>query len=126
MLGSNDVCACLAVRDMDKAKEFYGGTLGLEASMETPGGTFYKSGSGGVFVYPSEFAGSNKATAAAWNIQDVEGAVEELKAKGVTFEHYDSIPGATLQGDIHVMGDLKAAWFKDPDGNILNIVNQVG
>lgn len=126
MLGSNDVCACLAVKDMDAAKKFYGETLGLEAATESPAGTFYKSGNGGVFVYPSSFAGTNQATAAAWMIDDVEGAVEELKAKGVTFEHYDNIPEVTLQGDIHVSGDMKAAWFKDPDGNILNIVNQVG
>lgn len=126
MLGSSNVCACLAVKDMDAAAKFYGETLGLEKGMESPGGTFFKSGNGGVFVYPSEFAGSNKATAAAWAADDVEGAVEELKGKGVTFEQYDGIPGATREGDIHIMGELKAAWFKDPDGNILNIVNQVG
>lgn len=126
MLGSNNVCACLAVKDMAEAIKFYEETLGLEKGMESPGGTFFKSGDSGVFVYPSSFAGSNKATAAAWQVDDVEGAITELKAKGVTFEHYDSIPGATLEGDLHVMGELKAAWFKDPDGNILNIVNQVG
>jgi len=126
MLGSNDVVACLAVKDMDAAKKFYGETLGLEAGMETPGGTLYKSGNGGVFVYPSQYAGSNKATAAAWNIEDVAGAVEELKGKGVTFEQYPDMPDVKMEGDVHVMGDLKAAWFKDPDGNILNIVNQVG
>jgi hypothetical protein len=93
--------------------------------MSSPGGTFYSSGRGGVFVYPSEFAGTNQATAAAWTVEDVEGMVEQLKAKGVTFEHYD-MPGVELQGDVHVMGDMHAAWFKDPDGNILNIVNQVG
>ncbi len=126
MLGKNNVCAVVAVKDMDAGKKFYGDTLGLEVGMESPGGTFYKSGNGGIFVYPSSFAGTNQATAAAWNVEDVEGAVEELKGKGVSFEHYDSIPGATLEGDVHVMGELKAAWFKDPDGNILNIVNQVG
>jgi hypothetical protein len=47
-----------------------------------------------------------------------------LKGKGVTFESYD-LPGATKDGDVHVMGELKAAWFKDPDGNILNIVNMM-
>jgi catechol 2,3-dioxygenase-like lactoylglutathione lyase family enzyme len=126
MLGSNDVCACLAVKDMAAAKTFYGETLGLEAGMETPGGTFFKSGKSGVFVYPSGFAGSNQATAAAWMVEDVEGAIEDLKSKGVTFEQYDEIPGATRDGDLHTIGDLKAAWFKDPDGNILNIVNQIG
>jgi catechol 2,3-dioxygenase-like lactoylglutathione lyase family enzyme len=126
MLGSNDVVACLAVTDMDAAKKFYGETLGLEAAMETPGGIFYKSGNSGVFVYPSQYAGSNKATAAAWNIEDVEGAVEELQGKGIEFEHYPDMPGVKLEGDVHVMGETRAAWFKDPDGNILNIVNQVG
>jgi catechol 2,3-dioxygenase-like lactoylglutathione lyase family enzyme len=126
MLGSNDVCACLAVKDMAAAKKFYGETLGLETGMETPGGTFFKSGKSGVFVYPSSFAGTNKATAAAWMVEDVEGAIEDLKSKGVTFEQYDEIPGATRDGDLHTIGDLKAAWFKDPDGNILNIVNQMG
>lgn len=125
MLGSNDVCACLAVKDMAAATKFYGETLGLEKGMESPGGTFFKSGNSGVFIYPSQFAGTNKATAAAWQTEDVEGAVAELKAKGVTFEQYDDLPGVSREGDVHVMGDLKAAWFKDPDGNILNIVNQI-
>jgi catechol 2,3-dioxygenase-like lactoylglutathione lyase family enzyme len=126
MLGDNNVCASIAVKDMDAAKKFYGDVLGLEASMETPGGTFYKSGKGGIFVYPSQYAGTNKATYAAWNIEDVAGAVEALTSKGVTFERYPDMPDVTMEGDVHVMGDLKAAWFKDPDGNILNIVNQVG
>ena len=126
MLGSSDVCACLAVKDMDAATKYYGETLGLEKGMESPGGTFFKSGGSGVFVYPSQFAGTNQATAAAWRVDDVEGTVEELKGKGVTFEQYDDLPGVERQGDVHVMGELKAAWFKDPDGNILNIVNQIG
>jgi hypothetical protein len=53
----------------------------------------------------------------------VEGVVRALKAKGVTFEHYD-MPDTKREGDIHVSGDMKAAWFEDPDGNILNIINR--
>ncbi len=125
MLGDNEVVAVVAVKDMDEAAKFYGETLGLSVGMESPGGILYKSGKSGIFVYPSEFAGTNKATAAAWNVEDVAGVVEQLKSKGVSFEHYD-IPGAKLDGDVHVMGEMKAAWFADPDGNLLNIVNQVG
>ncbi len=126
MLGSNNVCACLAVKDMNAATKFYGETLGLERGMESVGGVFFKSGSYGVFVYQSSFAGTNQATAAAWQVDDVEAAVAELESKGVKFEEYDSIPNVKREGALHTMGDMKAAWFKDPDGNILNIVNQVG
>lgn len=125
MLGESDVCAVVAVKDMAVAAKFYGETLGLSVGMESPGGTFYQSGKAGIFVYPSEFAGTNKATAAAWSVGDVDAAVEELKGKGVSFEHYD-LPDTKLEGDIHVMGEMRAAWFTDPDGNILNIVNQIG
>jgi hypothetical protein len=54
---------------------------------------------------------------------DIESVVQTLKTKGVTFEHYD-LPATTREGDIHVTGDYKVAWFKDPDGNILNIAGQ--
>jgi predicted enzyme related to lactoylglutathione lyase len=125
MLGDSDVWAAIAVKDMPTAEKFYSETLGLEKGMSDPGGTIFKSGNSGIFVYPSEFAGTNKATYAGWAVDDVDGKVEELKAKGVQFEQYD-MPGMTREGDIHIMGDMRAAWFKDPDGNILNLVNQMG
>ena len=70
--------------------------------------------------------GSNKATAASWGVgDDIQGVIKGLKDKGVEFEQYDNLPEVKREGDIHIMGELKAAWFKDPDGNILNIVNQM-
>lgn len=123
MLGDKQVCPSIAVKDLGEAKKFYQDVLGLEVSSEHGGGIFFKSGNGGVFVYTSEQAGTNKATYASWTVDDVEGTVAELSSKGVTFEHYDNIPGAELVGDVHVMGSLKSAWFTDPDGNILNIVS---
>ena len=126
MLGDKTAVATIAVKDMEAAKKFYEETLGLVKSGDDPGGILYKSGNSNVFVYQSEFGGSNKATAVSWGVgEDVESIISGLKAKGVVFEHYAELPGVTLQGDIHVMGDLKAAWFKDPDGNILNIVNKM-
>lgn len=123
MLGSNDVCATIAVKDMGVAAGFYEGTLGLAKDKEGGGGVFYKSGNGGVFVYVSPAtAGTNQATYAAWSVDDVASVVEELKAKGVSFEHYPDVPGVMMEGDVHVMGPAKSAWFKDPDGNILNVV----
>jgi catechol 2,3-dioxygenase-like lactoylglutathione lyase family enzyme len=124
MLGGKDAAANLAVKNLEVAKKFYEGTLGL-----TPVGAqhheliVFKSGASTINVYRSQYAGTNRATAVTWALGDgLEGVVEALKAKGVTFEHYD-MPGMTRKGDIHVAGKMKVAWFKDPDGNILNIVN---
>jgi predicted enzyme related to lactoylglutathione lyase len=126
MLGDKSASAVIAVKDMEIAMKFYEGTLGLtKTDMSDPSGTMYKSGDSMIFVYPSEYAGTNKATALAWGVgDDLDKIIEDLKAKGVTFEHYD-MPGMKVEGDVHVMGEMKAAWFKDPDGNILNLVNQM-
>jgi catechol 2,3-dioxygenase-like lactoylglutathione lyase family enzyme len=127
MLGDKTAVATVAVKDIEVAKKFYEETLGLKKDQENPGGIAYKSGNSWVFVYPSEYAGSNKATTVSWGVgNDLEKVVDDLKSKGVKFEQYDNLPGVTRDGDIHLMGGLKAVWFKDPDGNILNIVNEMG
>ena len=120
MLGENTVVAMVAVSDLDAGKSFYSETLGLEQVDQNPGGVTYKSGTGLLFVYPAPSAGHNQATSATWDVTDIEGIVEQLKAKGVSFENYE-VPGATKDGDVYLMGPMKAAWFKDPDGNILGL-----
>ena len=123
MLGDYDTYTDIAVKDLTIAKNFYGGMLGLKAGSEDEWELEFQSGSTRVHVYKSDFAGTNHATYMTWNVgDDLTAKVEELKGKGISFEHYD-MPGATLEGDIHVMGDMKAAWFKDPDGNILCVSN---
>jgi catechol 2,3-dioxygenase-like lactoylglutathione lyase family enzyme len=125
MLKETNVVANVAVRSIDVAKQFYAGTLGLkQVDSEGDEMIVFKSGNSLLNVYRSEYAGTNKATAVTWSVGDeVEDVVRELKAKGVEFEHYD-MPGMKRIGDIHVAEDMKVAWFKDPDGNILNIVNR--
>jgi hypothetical protein len=81
----------------------------------------FKSGRSTLFVYRSEYAGTNKATAVTWVADDVENIVSTLKGRGVSFEHYD-LPNLTGQGDLHVAGAMKVAWFKDPDGNLFSLV----
>jgi hypothetical protein len=71
----------------------------------------------------SSFAGTNKATALTWTIDDVDDVVRTLKGKEVRFERYD-LPDTTREGDVDVSGHIKVAWFKDPDGNILSVVNR--
>ncbi len=124
MLGDKDAAAVLAVKDLNAAKKFYEQTLGLtKAADDTPGGALYKSGNSVVFLYPSEYAGTNQATALTWSVGgDFDAIVDGLKSKGVKFEQYD-LPEMTREGDIHKMGDMSSVWFKDPDGNILNIIN---
>lgn len=123
MLGDNDAMATIAVKNLATARKFYEGKLSLKA-VHTEGdqAVSYKSGKSQVLVYQSQYAGTNKATAATWMVADVESLVKDLKAKGISFEHYD-MPGVTRKGDIHMAGPLKNAWFKDPDGNILALVS---
>ncbi|HZA91592.1 MAG TPA: VOC family protein [Gemmatimonadales bacterium] len=124
MLGAKEAMATVAVRDLEKAKKFYEGTLGLTLTdAQEQEALTYRAAGTKLLVYRSQYAGSNKATAATWLIgNDIEKVVQSLKAKGVAFEHYN-MPGMTLKGDIHVADGMKAAWFKDPDGNIHALVS---
>ena len=125
MLANKDAMATIAVKDLGAAKKFYLQTLGFApVGDEEMGVLTLKSGKSVVVVYESKFAGTNKATSATWGVGDeMDSIVKTLKQKGVSFEHYD-MDGMKRDGDVHVFGGFKAAWFKDPDGNILHINNQ--
>ena len=124
MLGEMNATASIAVKDLERARKFYEETLGLK---RTAGGDaevmVFQSGATKVNVYRSQYAGTNQASALVWSVGDkIEAIVKELKAKGVVFEHYD-IPQLKAEGDVYVNERMKTAWFKDPDGNILNLIN---
>jgi catechol 2,3-dioxygenase-like lactoylglutathione lyase family enzyme len=124
MLRDTDAVATLGVKDLRAAAKFYEETLGLSrAGSEGNEVVVFHSGDSRINVYRSSFAGTNKATALTWTVDDVEGVVRTLQAKGVRFEHYD-LPETRREGDVHISGDIKVAWFKDPDGNILSVVNR--
>jgi catechol 2,3-dioxygenase-like lactoylglutathione lyase family enzyme len=128
MLGGFDAMASIAVKDLAVAKAFYAETLGL-TPVDTEGdeAITFSSGASKLVVYRSEFAGSNKATAMMWNVSagDIEKIAKGLKGKNVTFEHYP-LPEGKHEGDLHVFGPMKVAWFKDPDGNILSLFSRSG
>jgi catechol 2,3-dioxygenase-like lactoylglutathione lyase family enzyme len=113
-----------SVDDLDRAKEFYGGTLGLSVS-ENPAGLELQLGGGGtVFVYPK----GEQHTAASFTIlnfpvDDIERAVDDLAAAGVEFERYDGME-QDERGIARGGGGPNIAWFKDPAGNILSVLEQ--
>lgn len=125
MLGDRQAVATVAVRDLAAAKRFYETSLGLkQIDAEGEEAAVYKTGSSRLIVYRSQYAGTNQATGVTWNVgNDLDTVIQELKSKGVVFEHYD-MPMMKREGDVHVAGGTRAAWFKDPDGNIHSLVNK--
>ena len=124
MLGKADFTPMIAVKDLDRAKQFYTETLGLKPTGEENSEVFMlKSGDTTLSLYRSEFAGSNKATALTFDVDDIKSEVSELKGKGISFEHYD-LDGLKQEGDIYTAEGMKTAWFKDPDGNILSMIEE--
>jgi len=123
-LSEYKVIAGLAVSDMDRARDFYEGELGLRVGIDSGDNVAYRCGEGTMMhVYLSpEHAGGSTATLASWYVDDVEGVVEELTSRGVVFERYDEGPILTDEKGIATFeGGAKVAYFKDPDGNTLSI-----
>jgi catechol 2,3-dioxygenase-like lactoylglutathione lyase family enzyme len=124
-LSDSRVSAAIAVADMERARSFYEGTLGLSGGKDQgDGGHTYPCGGGTeIHIYPSpDQAGKSGATLAAWTVDDVEATVDDLASKGVTFERYGE-PFNTNEKGIASFGEVQVAWFKDPDGNTLAVGN---
>jgi catechol 2,3-dioxygenase-like lactoylglutathione lyase family enzyme len=120
MFNDSKFFATVAVKNLEDAKLFYEGKLGLERAAENPRGIAYATGGGQLFIYQSPSAGSSQASVATWELDEIDGLVQKLQDKGLAFERYD-IPGATWQDNIATMGQVKVAWFTDPDGNIFSV-----
>jgi predicted enzyme related to lactoylglutathione lyase len=123
VLESASTHAMIAVKDLGRAKQFYSGTLGLTASDERPGaGIRYETRAGSWFlVYRSELAGTAKSTCMRFEVEDIEVVVRQLRDRGIVFEDYD-LPGIkTINGIAEHESGARGAWFKDPEGNILQI-----
>ena len=122
MLNDSTVTANVPAADLGRARQFYADVLGLTPSGENPGGlVFTTAGGTRFFLYETEYAGQAGHTIAQWHVADVPAEVEELKARGLSFERYD-LPGVTWDGDIASLEGMgRAAWFKDSEGNIMCI-----
>lgn len=125
MLKDKNSSAIVAVRDLQRAKAFYSDVLALNlADTGMDGVLGYRTGNTWLTVYQSDYAGTNRANAVVWDVGvEVDDIVADLKAKGVVFERYE---GMEYDGDVHVAGPLRLAWFKDPDGNILHLFGGAG
>ena len=124
-LSNYRVGAAIAVSGMNAAREFYEGKLGFTAAGDDPDGgrTYECADQTTLHVFPSAAgAGASASTIAGWSVDDLEHVVDELTASGVTFEQYDDEQISTNDKGIAVFGDSRSAWFKDPDGNILALV----
>jgi predicted enzyme related to lactoylglutathione lyase len=112
----------LPASDIERAKTWYADTLDLKPTYEDEGGVQYTVGENTEFwVYPSQFAGTNQATAIGFMARDLGEEMQQLRSRGVRFEEYD-IPGVkTVEGIAEFPSGERAAWFKDSEGNILSL-----
>jgi catechol 2,3-dioxygenase-like lactoylglutathione lyase family enzyme len=125
MLADRPIHATLPAADLERAKRFYTENLGLTPEIEAPGGIFYRCGEGTRFlVFPSSGTAGGNHTQMGWAVDDIESEVADLKARGVVFEEYDTPYLKTVNG-VALTGPIKAAWFKDSEGNLLGLVQFV-
>jgi len=123
MLSKSHVMPAVPAKDLARARRFYEDVLGLKPIETAPGGVFYGALDSMLLLYPSSFAGTNQATTMGFDVHDLAATVAELKGKGVKFEEYD-MPGLKTEHGIATIGDIKAAWFKDTEGNIISLTHR--
>ena len=124
MLQRSPMYSYIPAKDVVRARRFYEDKVGLKPKQEIDGGVVYEFGKGtACFLYPTENAGTSKASQAFWQVDDIEREVAELKKRGVKFEEYDS-PDMKTTNSIFTGGGAKAAWFKDSEGNILAVIQE--
>jgi catechol 2,3-dioxygenase-like lactoylglutathione lyase family enzyme len=122
MLADRPIHATLPATDLERAKRFYTEKLGLSPESEAPGGIFFRCGEGTRFlIFPSGGTASGSHTQMGWTVEDIEAEVADMKARGVVFEQYDT-PYLKTVGSVATTGPIKAAWFKDSEGNLLGLV----
>ena len=119
MLSNAPVTTMLPVKDLNRARAFYEGKLGLKPVGLRPDGKFtYDCGGATLALIPKEGGTKADHTAVSFRVSDIAASIAELERAGVRFEDYD-FPGLKTVGHVCVLGAEKAAWFLDTEGNIL-------
>lgn len=126
MLQDAPMYAYIPAKDLARARRFYEEKVGLKATQQTNGGVVYAFGKGtAAFLYPTPNAGTSQASQAFWAVEDVDAEIAALKARGVVFEQYDEMPGERSPQGAVTAGGAKAAWFKDSEGNIMALIQDL-
>lgn len=122
MLSDFPAMPVLAVTDLARARRFYEDILGLTPTGDVPDGVLYRSGGVDILVYPSSYAGTNRATAISFALPTdaFDAEVDTLRSRGVTFQEFD-LPGSTWSDGVAEMDGMRSVWFTDPDGNVINV-----
>jgi catechol 2,3-dioxygenase-like lactoylglutathione lyase family enzyme len=125
MLSQYNPVATLPTADLTKARNFYEGTLGLTPDRDDMGGVSYRCGEGTIFVYESQYAGTNKATAVSFDVPNsaFQDEVNELRGKRVEFLTFDAEGMEWNDGVASIGPSMQGVWFTDPDGNIISIAS---
>lgn len=121
MLNRFNVATMIPAKDIEKTRRFYEDALGFSVVRENPAGIEYRSGNSQFNLYPTQFAGTAQHTLIGWLVDDIEATVDDMVAKGIVIEHYDMPSLKTDEKGIAEMEGERAAWFKDPEGNILSL-----
>jgi predicted enzyme related to lactoylglutathione lyase len=126
MFQSTKAFSGFSVDDLGKAKQFYGETLGIEVTEEPPHGllTLRIAGDRPILIYPKDDHQPASYTILNFPVDDIEAAVDELSGRGVSFEHYEGTGMDTDEKGIIRQGGPMIAWFKDPAGNVLSVIEQ--
>jgi catechol 2,3-dioxygenase-like lactoylglutathione lyase family enzyme len=129
MLSSGRTATRLPAQDLERARRFYSEKLGLEPVEERPGGLLYRCGDSEFALFASAGVASGDHTQMAWEVDDIDATVRELRDRGVVFEEYDFPGMRTVDGVAEIEGNYlskggigeRAVWFHDSEGNLLGI-----
>ena len=125
MLQDAPMYAYIPAKDIARARAFYEGKIGFIPKEEVAGGVVYAFGAGtACFLYPTPNAGTSQASQAFWDVADVDREIVALKSRGVVFEDYD-MPGERSAAGAVIAGGAKAAWFRDSEGNIMALIQNL-
>jgi catechol 2,3-dioxygenase-like lactoylglutathione lyase family enzyme len=118
--------AKLPAQDVQRARAFYRDVLGFEPARDHQNHLFYECGGSSFLVFPSSGSPSGTHDQLGFAVEDVEACAAELRSRGVEFETYEAPPGCSFRDGIMDYGAVKAAWFKDSEGNLISIAQFMG